>query len=97
MKPTPGPWKIQPIANAHRINAPIKGKLVAIAEVRPTQLRNSEANACLMAAAPELLEALEDCIAFLDVCLMADPTNDNPDSPRQRALAAIAKAKGVQS
>ena len=48
-----------------------------------------KANACLIAAAPELLEALEEAVCALEVC-------GKDYRATEIARAAIAKAKGEQ-
>jgi hypothetical protein len=79
-KHTPGPWKVYSIViggePAHRVDGPHKGK--------PINWRPTLANAHLIAAAPDMLEALEDAL-----CVIQD------DGPVRRAItAAIKKARG---
>lgn len=59
-----------------------------------TSLDNREAlaNAYLIAAAPEMLEALEDFVKYVENEIDLDMININPEL--QKGLAAIAKAKG---
>lgn len=59
------------------------GKTVTLEDVAPVSLSESRANARLIAAAPELLEALERILGAM-------PFGDEPDF----AVAAINKAKG---
>ena len=80
-KHTPGPWAI----DGEGTNAMVRGADLTIVAVRhrltgPTH----EANARLIAAAPELLEALESILS--DAC-------DN-GAYWDKARAAIAKARG---
>lgn len=49
----------------------------------------NKANACLIAAAPDLLEALENLADYID-----ERAGDNECRPLENARAAIAKAKG---
>lgn len=91
MKHTPGPWFI----NGHErytkyVEARIGGGWVQeVAACGPTENpEQQEANARLCAAAPELLEALEACVARI--------TNEVADAEFldevEQARAAIAKA-----
>lgn len=87
-KHTPGPWFENGVtvmtgqtSLAHVLN-PYKGVVRARDRV--------EANARLMAAAPELLEALQDMLV-LQAGISADPQDT-----LQRARAAIEKAIGAQ-
>jgi hypothetical protein len=91
MSHTPGPWKIgTPPPNGEQTIGNSQGLMVAVATTGfnvPTL-----ANAQLIAAAPELLEALEELYHLID---------DAHDGDRvftfelaQKAKAAIAKARG---
>lgn len=72
-KPTPGPWKRK-----------IKSVLIPIAPYEWAEAYGgSIANARLIAAAPDLLEALQDLCDTLGECGMTE-----------KARAAIAKAEG---
>ena len=88
VKHTPGPW--EPIGNLVRTqfglgNPDMRGLLVAEC---PGHTPESNANARLIAAAPELLEALQDALkaGVIDM-------NGEPDAAR----AAIAKATGASA
>lgn len=82
-KHTPGPWRN--VIGYDDSNTVIAGEgynleCVALIKSRPS----CQADACLIAAAPDLLEALEELVE-----------GDEIDSC-SRASAAIAKAKGEQ-
>ncbi len=89
MTHTAGPWRMQPTS--------MKGQyLVQGGDIRSGDgfsLQFSESNARLIAAAPELLEALEDLI------LDAEKQMKNPSHHMlfslPKARAALAKATGV--
>ena len=96
MNHTPGPWKFVKHSNySHyfgRVKTLQEGRNypgVALVEHngRTISKEEVEANANLIAAAPELLEALEE---------MYEKCNISPDDAphRVKARAAIAKAKG---
>lgn len=79
-KHTPGPWKVEPRGN-------LKARqFVEAGEFRIVECltRDQEANAHLIAAAPELLAALKDLLASAGYC--EPPT-------MERARAAIVKAE----
>lgn len=93
---TPGPWHIQPSSSfdaSYVLIKPIPGQVVAQVDKLPEM----DANAALIAAAPDLLEALK----FLDdndriTCENADfeiPAGECPCCGC-KARAAIAKATG---
>ena len=86
---TPGPWhsfRSAQAAERHRIevNAEDGMTVAEVVQFFPAYREQSEANLALIAAAPELLEALEAATWELPV---GGPTRDN-------ALAAIAKVRG---
>lgn len=93
-KHTPGPWQIRGEADDITIFVPIAhGLCFEIAQSIGGQVRGKkfddfkevEANARLIAAAPDLLEALHDLL-----CNVADPP------ARKRARIAIEKATGAK-
>ena len=88
-KHTPGPWKYGAELSSRTgewlisFDAGNRGRGIGIAETRPGS-GQEEANARLIAAAPELLEALEELLAETRINgAFAD-----------KARAAIAKARG---
>lgn len=94
---TLGPWQYQPTAGNHDflIYSESDGRDIAL--VRDS----NEANARLIAAAPELLNALETLmLRWGDYIAMGDTPGENPKYITQakeygdKARAAIAKAKG---
>jgi hypothetical protein len=93
MKHTPGPWSLDELDSAgsiaiYQLNAPTRS---ALAELEIPDVE-SEANARLIAAAPELLDALENLLALVEgEC----PSLLEDDHHYTQVKAAIAKAKGV--
>ena len=71
VKHTPGPWKTTPracnmIDIVHQNNeAGAITKSLCRVQARQSWVREAEANACLIAAAPDLLEALQYARRFL--------------------------------
>ena len=96
-KHTPGPWT-KCFLNGHWHIARKDGR-VEIAKVAAYKNREqSTANARLIAAAPELLEACHNALAWLGE--KPEPNDDRPHSNSVRALidqleAAIAKATSL--
>ena len=86
IKPTPGPWHV---ANGVQI----RGEREQIAKVWMMRGGEGKANARLIAAAPDLLEALREI--FHDVKQGAIPNDD--DEWWKKASTAIAKATGEQT
>jgi hypothetical protein len=102
-KHTPGPWKYDTIEgkdeNAYTYDVildPNGNHLIgSCREIHDDLIACNDADWPLFAAAPEMLEALEACADFLSMM-------DHPDSVKseliylihQKAIAAIAKAKG---
>ena len=79
-KHTPGPW---------RFDGPtLKGPSYNIGGVNSHGTVEGKANAHLIAAAPELLEALEAAMEWAEHCKL-------PTDIRVRMESAIAKAKGT--
>ena len=91
-KHTPGPWVVDDLVDGHDIHAPEAGCHVATAS-DPEMVWGAigrEADARLIAAAPELLEALEATVSLLE---KLGHVSDNSLTVGA-ARAAIAKAKG---
>lgn len=88
-KHTPGPWFVNGpwhIQSDTKLAVPsIVGNVL---QPRNGDIQEREANANLIAAAPELLEALENILIYLGDW-------DTDDEECVAARAAIAKAKGV--
>lgn len=96
-KHTPGPWTVPPDSPAD-ILAP-DGQPVAVARGWLwRQHPECIANAHLIAAAPDMLEALRE-IALTPACSNSDPDDmgDALDSIIGRAQGILARLKGVQS
>ena len=93
-KHTPGPWDVvvRGWRSTFTITHPPFGVLGEVAEVY------QEADARLIAAAPDLLEALREAvIEIASVAGAVTPTTDmviNAHDCLKRAMAAIAKAEG---
>ena len=103
---TAGPWEIQPgFLTVYTYSDPINrvGLTCAIASVNREQpaIGEPEANACLIAAAPDMLAALEKALAHLEYWASARAKNPEQEEQELRhpalgqCRAAIAKAKGV--
>ena len=96
-KHTPGPWAVTDCA----IGGPsvTAGKSV-IADIRTfggvhvngEQNTKTLANARLIAAAPDLLDALDSCIGTLEICFPEAPVDSVIGKDIATARAAIAKA-----
>lgn len=97
-KHTPGPWvwyrKLSGSENSRGFGIAQEGKRFAIVDVYPLDEDGvaGEANARLMAAAPELLEALEEVVAEATAYEARHGEMRRPWV--RKARAAIAKAKG---
>ena len=88
-KHTPGPWFFLHDRNGRLQVGPSINYTVA--EMCVTPLEGQEANARLIAAAPELLEALTDCVEHMHW------TQPLGEAALKKAKAAIAKATGGQA
>lgn len=92
-KHTPGPWKWWTThEGSHRINPEEGGLVIASCDTRNPFSYEQEANARLIAAAPDLLKA---CKALLDVYGELHALYDIGDcDASDAARIAIAKAEG---
>ena len=89
-KHTPGPWVVYDDSNdgkTNRIEIAARGKTVA--RIYHSVPAEDLPNARLIAAAPDLLEALKDTLQLLEVYC-----EDFEEATRKQARAAIAKAEG---
>jgi hypothetical protein len=86
MKHTPGPWTYYPESDSSCSAIVAPGAFVCEFIESP-----NEANARLIAAAPDLLEALEDCLRVVEFL-----ASDSCPTTIQNAKAALAKATGDQ-
>ncbi|MDE1997972.1 MAG: hypothetical protein KGI52_03480 [Burkholderiales bacterium] len=97
-KHTPGPWVVD---EPHQVFASSIGEYVAITQIedhRPIPSEQVEANACLIAAAPELLDAAENALNTLIACCVSAGGVDDRKAileAQQMLRAAIAKATGA--
>lgn len=87
-KHTPGPWRVVDSWNDHMVEGQNGEEIIWQDGPHETPTIN-KANACLIAAAPDLLEALENLADYID-----ERAGDNECRPLENARAAIAKAKG---
>ena len=91
-KHTPGPWRVVDSWNDHMVEGQNGEEIIWQDGPHNTPTIN-EANARLIAAAPDLLEALEDLI-LLAQAVMHENGGYMVDDELSDARAAIAKAKG---
>jgi len=98
---TPGPWR----EHSHRQIGPDAGIVCevwsAIGETDADRIAQADANARLIAAAPDLLEALQEMVAgdaeaIEDAKRLGVPFPDEMLAAYHKARAAIAKATGEQ-
>lgn len=91
---TPGPWEVDDVLSSqasNAISAPTWGMLATVSKgTAKDDEKEALANARLIAAAPELLEALK----ALCVRWKGNPDNYSHAAEIRQARAAIAKAKG---
>ena len=98
---TPGPWEIDPFGKIHSKGSPaeISGvkcfPLVATVACYTTMRPEEVANARLIAAAPELLEALVRIVSEAGTDAGLDDEPGTINTIARNARAAIAKAKGA--
>lgn len=87
-KHTPGPWQRDGLS----ISAPQRGVVARCPTVKNGGVFDCSDNAHLIAAAPDLLEALKECLPDLEH--YASTHGPGPDRRLEQARAAIAKARG---
>lgn len=87
---TKGPWRVRenPRHNPDCCDLSICGDIFILADINGPQYSHQEANARLIAAAPEMLEAL----ASLETYLRDTPHHNAPEAAAARAV--IRKATG---
>lgn len=100
---TPGPWKVH---NGYRVYSPSRlvgedGQQyfeVAICgtDFKSGSLGETEANACLIAASPDLLSALKDMVEMFEAHINGEEGPDDAASRWDKARMAIAKAEGIK-
>lgn len=97
-KHTPGPWIVEPVpydsSRFYIRGSNTKGQILgfgkgAVAHIPQSTVNPMEANANLIAAAPDLLAALEGLMS----CYI-DLLDEDQVAAAQNAKSAIAKAKG---
>lgn len=97
MQHTPGPWQLGYFRmdgyNYTKIDAVVDGHKKYIASV---DITNDRANAHLIAAAPELLEALEGLLTDITEYQQINNLGGENNHWQVIARTAIAKAKGEQ-
>lgn len=87
---TKGPWRRDPIS-PRQISAP-NGRSIGRAHLSVGGDAEPFANACLMEAAPELVDALEALLSEVETSILYDDTVVYTKT--MRARAALAKAYG---
>ena len=92
-KHTPGPWEVVELVDGYDIRCPESRCRIATASDPEAAWGaiGREEDACLIAAAPELLEALEQVVSFVDAGQGTWTVEE-----QQKARAAIAKSKGEE-
>lgn len=97
---TPGPWKASCAPFDMAVTAIVDGGRVDIMAARNLHIgceKEHEANITLASAAPELLEALQECVIELDCLMKTRPAYQGGMNMVERAKSAIAKATGKES
>lgn len=88
---TPGPW-IARQRGADWVVEPKDGRLFNVGDA--LYHPENEANARLIAAAPEMLEMLRDALLYIEACEERDIVPSSRGDGYRQARAAIAKAEG---
>ncbi len=92
---TPGPWEAKRL-DSHHSHIQSENGLIARTALGIDQPPEAlHANARLIAAAPDMLEALEEARIALKHCVECMELNSLPESAFRTVRAAIAKATGA--
>ncbi len=91
---TPGPWRCA----GHRQIATTRGAGLPICEVWSggVGIEQADANEALIAAAPELFEALFAYVQYTDAGIETDEADRGEIELAEKARAALEKARGEQ-
>jgi len=92
---TPGPWKVQRHETGDSRRITITGRPGMIADVDWNAPDENTANAALIASAPDLLAALEQCLPLVDKHRRM--ALGEGDTAAMNARQAIAKAEGGEA
>lgn len=98
-KHTPGPWKLSESASRVILGKSEHSGLMGVCVMQNAQSEHYDANARLIAAAPDMLTALEELFKHCAMIHKYGGEASNvreADRAQQLALAAIAKARGKQ-
>lgn len=87
-KHTPGPWQMNP-NNHQEILADGRTPANTVVAIVPA----GQPDAHLIAAAPEMLEALEQASHYIDACFELRNPNDDERELLKKITAALAKAR----
>lgn len=97
MTHTPGPWTVDWDYDEgwnHHIESSPGNRICFMAHDGADHQKQFDANARLIAAAPDMLAALKDLLAIIDAQRWGRPWAGRPHAEADAALAAIAKAEG---
>ncbi len=89
---TQGPWSVQDIAAPGRVEKWVWSDKTPVCKVTIGNAEIAQANARLIAAAPDMLAALQELLATCEMNL--DDLEEDTINAITTALAAIKKAKG---
>lgn len=94
MSHTPGPWNVSKSSMARLIYADEEQAFDLAIVCNGGNDNQTDANANLIAAAPDMLAALQRCVSLLSIAVIGSDTSTFKSEARLLAIAAIAKAKG---
>ena len=94
---TPGPWSVETKGSRHFIDGADELTVAYVDRAGVRERQTYEANAQLIAAAPDLLEALEDAAFLMRMAAkIAGPMQDSFKRSAEDAAKALAKAEGIK-